>query len=152
MDDSIINAINELQEIIDFYYNRDTVETVEFIYNKIIDEEIVKATLLESIGLFEENESNINWNYIIENIYFIMDGIESYVSYQKTSLIQIGYEFNEEIIDNNVCYDEDDMLSMDWIQLDSLDDLEIVGIIGNGHYYGDLPSSKKEYEDIKMYY
>ena len=151
MDESIIYAIQELEAIIDFYYNRnDTVEITEFILERIDDEELVKITLLESIGLFDEDEKNINWNYIIENIYFIIDRIENYINYKNANLINMGYEFNVEVKDSDKCMNYDDMLSMDWVQLDSLDDLECYH---NGiSYYGTTPSSKKEYEDIRIYY
>ena len=147
----MINTINELQEIIDFYkYRNDTLELSEFILDKMDENEKVYATLFDLLGVFEDDKANVNFNYVIENIYFIKDGIEDFVSYQKSKLIDIGYEFETEIEDDNKCGNLEDALYYDWELLDDMDDLEIVNI--NGNWHGTTPSSKKEYEDIRMYY
>ncbi|KGJ49842.1 hypothetical protein KD33_07900 [Clostridium sp. NCR] len=151
MDDSMINTINELQEIIDFYkYRNDTLELSEFILDKMDENEKVYATLFDILGVFEDDKDNVNFNYVIENIYSIIDKIEDYISYQKSNLIYIGYEFETEIEDDNKCGNLEDALYYDWELLDDMDDLEIVNI--NGNWHGTTPSSKKEYEDIRMYY
>lgn len=147
----MINAINELQEIIDFYkYRNDTLELSEFILDKMDENEKVYATLFDILGLFEDDKDNVNFNYVIENIYSIIDKIEDYISYQKSNLIYIGYEFETEIEDDNKCGNPEDALYYDWELLDDMDDLEIVNI--NGNWHGATPLSKKEYEDIRMYY
>lgn len=147
----MINTINELQEIIDFYkYRNDTLELSEFILDKMDENEKVYATLFDILGVFEDDKDNVNFNYVIENIYSIIDKIEDYISYQKSNLIYIGYEFETKIEDDNKCGNPEDALYYDWELLDDMDDLEIINI--NGNWHGTTLSSKKEYEDIRMYY
>lgn len=147
----MINAINELQEIIDFYkYRNDTLELSEFILDKMDENEKVYATLFDILGVFEDDKDNVNFNYVIENIYSIIDKIEDYISYQKSNLIYIGYIFETEIQDDNKCGNPEYALYYHWELLDDMDDLEVINI--NGNWHGTTPSSKKEYEDIRMYY
>lgn len=151
MDELMIEFINELDEIIDFYkYRNDTLELSEFILDKMDENEKVYTALFDMIEVFKEDKDNVNYDYVLDNIYFIKDRIEDFVNYQKSKLIDIGYEFETEIQDDNKCGNPEDALYYDWELLDDMDDLEVINI--NGNWHGTTPSSKKEYEDIRMYY
>ncbi|GAA0863582.1 hypothetical protein [Paraclostridium tenue] len=152
------NIINKLEDIINFKNNRNSnCESAEYILSKLknemegLEDYCLYPTFFNSLDLFDANEDNINYNYILENIETIYKEIETYYSYNKYKLYEDGYIFTSTIKQNDYSFVNcDDALQNDWIQIDELEDLCVIN--GNGSLHGSLANSKKIYEDINMYY
>lgn len=144
----ILNTIDNILEYNKF--RNDNYETAEFIEDLILNYKTVHDLLFITLDLFEDNEDNINFEYIFNNLNNILTTIESYRDYQLIKFYEDGEVYERDIyIDTNKYHaPKDDILQDDWIQLESIvDELEL-----DEYRFGYLQSKKKKREDISMYY
>ncbi|SCI75076.1 Uncharacterised protein [uncultured Clostridium sp.] len=144
----ILNTIDNILEYNKF--RNDNYETAEFIEDVMLNYKTVHNLLFITLDLFEDNEDNINFEYIFNNLKNILTSIESYRDYQLIKFYEDGEVYERDIyIDTNKYYPpKDDILQDDWIQLESIEgELEL-----DEYGFGYLQSKKKKREDISMYY
>ena len=143
--------LNTIDNILDYNkFRNDNYETSEFIKDLMLNYKTVHNLLFITLDLFEDNEDNINFEYIFNNLKNILTTIESYRDYQLIKFYEDGEVYERDIyIDTNKYYaPKDDILQDDWIQLESIvDELEL-----DEYGFGYLQSKKKKREDISMYY
>ncbi len=144
----ILNTIDNILEYNKF--RNDNYETAEFIEDLMLNYKTVHNLLFITLDLFEDNEDNINFEYIFNNLKNILTTIESYRDYQLIKFYEDGEVYERDIyIDTNKYHaPKDDILQDDWIQLENIvDELEL-----DEYGFGYLQSKKKKREDISMYY
>lgn len=144
----ILNTIDNILEYNKF--RNDNYETAEFIEDLMLNYKTTHDLLFITLDLFEDNEDNINFEYIFNNLKNILTTIESYRDYQLIKFYEDGEVYERDIyIDTNKYHPpKDDILQDDWIQLESIEDeLEL-----DEYGFGYLQSEKKKREDISMYY
>lgn len=144
----ILNTIDNILEYNKF--RNDNYETAEFIEDLMLNYKTTHDLLFITLDLFEDNEDNINFEYIFNNLKNILTTIESYRDYQLIKFYEDGEVYERDIyIDTNKYHaPKDDILQDDWIQLESIvDELEL-----DEYGFGYLQSKKKKREDISMYY
>lgn len=144
-------TLNTIDNILEYNkFRNDNYEIAEFIEDLMLDYKEVHDLLFITLDLFEDNEDNINFKYIFDNLKNILTTIESYRDYQFIKFYEDGGVYERDIyIDTNKYYaPKDDILQDDWIQLESIEDeLEL-----DEYGFGYLQSKKKQREDISMYY
>lgn len=144
----ILNTIDNILEYNKF--RNDNYETAEFIEDLMLNYKTTHDLLFITLDLFEDNEDNINFEYIFNNLKNILTTIESYRDYQLIKFYEDGEVYERDIyIDTNKYHaPKDDILQDDWIQLESIvDELEL-----DEYGFGYLQSKKKKREDISIYY